>query len=139
MACSTERCMGSVLFPTKVGLQSRTTDEIMTQAVDFINQFYASVKRFLWRIDLFFLFLPLFSKIKKKKNREGSKTHKERLDEIIQSIKKTGTYELKETELCFGARTAWRNAPRCIGRIQWSKLQVFDARYVTTARGYTLF
>jgi nitric oxide synthase oxygenase domain/subunit len=69
------------------------------------------------------------------KNREGSKTHKERLEEVIASIKKTGTYDLKETELCFGARTAWRNAPRCIGRIQWSKLQVFDARYVTTARG----
>ena len=70
-----------------------------------------------------------------KNTREGSKTHKERLDEVIASIKKTGTYDLKETELCFGARTAWRNAPRCIGRIQWSKLQVFDARYVTTARG----
>ena len=69
------------------------------------------------------------------KHREGSKTHKERLNEIISSINLTGTYELKETELCFGARTAWRNAPRCIGRIQWSKLQVFDARYVTTCRG----
>jgi nitric-oxide synthase len=92
----------------------KTKEEIIEEAVDFINQFYASVKR------------------------EGSKTHKERISEVIASINKTHTYEMKETELCFGARTAWRNAPRCIGRIQWSKLQVFDARFVTTARGYPL-
>ncbi|KDR21429.1 nitric oxide synthase, salivary gland isoform X2 [Zootermopsis nevadensis] len=30
---------------------------------------------------------------------------------------------------------AWRNSVRCIGRIQWSKLQVFDCRYVTTTSG----
>lgn len=35
-----------------------------------------------------------------------------------------GTYQLTETELVFGAKLAWRNATRCIGRIQWSKLQV---------------
>ncbi|KAG7170858.1 Nitric oxide synthase, salivary gland-like, partial [Homarus americanus] len=46
-----------------------------------------------------------------------------------------GTYDLTQTELVYGAKLAWRNAPRCIGRIQWSKLQVFDARYVTTASG----
>ena len=34
------------------------------------------------------------------------------------------TYELTENELVFGAKTAWRNASRCIGRIQWSKLKV---------------
>ena len=104
--------MGSVLSPPRDAQPERSTEELMKHAVDFINQFYASVKR------------------------EGSKTHKERLEEVISSIKNTGTYELKETELCFGARTAWRNAPRCIGRIQWSKLQLFDARYVTSTRGY---
>ncbi|XP_027562464.1 nitric oxide synthase, endothelial-like, partial [Neopelma chrysocephalum] len=31
-------------------------------------------------------------------------------------------------ELAFGAKQAWRNAARCVGRIQWNKLQVFDAR-----------
>lgn len=38
----------------------------------------------------------------------------------------TSTYQLTETELVFGAKLAWRNATRCIGRIQWSKLQVCD-------------
>ena len=68
-------------------------------------------------------------------DREGSKSHQDRLKEVEECIEKFGTYELKESELCFAARTAWRNASRCIGRIQWSKLQVFDARYVITPRG----
>lgn len=88
----------------------KSQEEIKEEAIDFIDQFYASVKR------------------------QGSKQHKERLAEVIESVNKQGIYELKETELNFGARTAWRNASKCIGRIQWSKLQVFDARYVTTAR-----
>jgi nitric oxide synthase oxygenase domain/subunit len=95
--------VGSILQVNKLLAETKNQEVVLQQAVDFINQFYASVKR------------------------EGSKTHKERLEEIIESIKSTGTYELKETELCFGARTAWRNAPRCIGRIQWSKLQVIEA------------
>ncbi|XP_069769355.1 nitric oxide synthase 1-like [Narcine bancroftii] len=28
----------------------------------------------------------------------------------------------------FGAKLAWRNAARCVGRIQWTRLQLFDAR-----------
>ena len=66
-------------------------------------------------------------------HREGTKTHKERLEEVIHSINSTGTYELKETELCFGARTAWRNSSRCIGRIQWSRLQVWLFVYLATS------
>lgn len=109
ITCSDKRCTGSLMLNPAKNLKSH--EEITEEAVDFINQFYASVKR------------------------EGSKQHKERLVEVIESINNTGSYELKETELNFGARTAWRNASKCIGRIQWSKLQVFDARYVTTARG----
>ncbi|OPJ70749.1 hypothetical protein AV530_000739 [Patagioenas fasciata monilis] len=44
------------------------------------------------------------------------------------AIAATGTYQLLEPELVFGAKQAWRNAARCVGRIQWNKLQVFDAR-----------
>ncbi|KOB72118.1 Nitric oxide synthase 2, partial [Operophtera brumata] len=52
-----------------------------------------------------------------------------------EEVAKTGTYQLTTTELVFGAKLAWRNASRCIGRIQWSKLQVFDCRQVTTTSG----
>jgi len=39
-------------------------------------------------------------------------------------VEETGTYQLTNTELVYGAKLAWRNSVRCIGRIQWSKLQV---------------
>ncbi len=51
------------------------------------------------------------------------------MNELIET---KGNYELTTDELIFGAKTAWRNASRCIGRINWSKMQVFDARSVTT-------
>lgn len=53
-----------------------------------------------------------------------SGAHEARLHQIQKDIEATGTYHLTETELIFGAKLAWRNAARCIGRIQWSKLQV---------------
>jgi len=56
--------------------------------------------------------------------RTGKTTHTDRLNEVRKSIDKTGTYQLTEAELIFGAKMAWRNAPRCIGRIQWNKLHV---------------
>lgn len=56
--------------------------------------------------------------------RFGSKAHMERLEEVSKEIETTSTYQLKDTELIYGAKHAWRNASRCVGRIQWSKLQV---------------
>ncbi|KAB0395991.1 hypothetical protein E2I00_013399 [Balaenoptera physalus] len=53
----------------------------------------------------------------------GSQAHKERLQEVEAEVGATGTYQLRESELVFGAKQAWRNAPRCVGRIQWGKLQ----------------
>ena len=53
-----------------------------------------------------------------------SPAHKQRLAEVKKEIAKNGTYDLTEKELIFGCRMAWRNASRCIGRIQWNKLQV---------------
>uniref|UniRef100_A0A8C6TYH5 Nitric oxide synthase n=1 Tax=Neogobius melanostomus TaxID=47308 RepID=A0A8C6TYH5_9GOBI len=67
--------------------------------------------------------------------RVGSKAHMDRLEEVTKEIEASGTYQLKDTELIYGAKHAWRNAARCVGRIQWSKLQVFDARDCTTAHG----
>lgn len=127
--------MGSMLLTAKLlpKNSAKPNEKLTNQAVEFINQFYASVKRLVKLLGD--ILLELFNSLNKIISREGSKTHKERVAEVISSINQTNSYELKETELCFGARTAWRNAPRCIGRIQWSKLQVFDARYVTTARG----
>lgn len=39
-----------------------------------------------------------------------------------------GFYEHTPEELAFGARLAWRNHGRCIGRLSWESLEVVDAR-----------
>ena len=66
--------------------------------------------------------------------RTGSKVHEERLKFVENEINATGTYQILEDELTYGAKLAWRNAPRCTGRIEWKNLKVYDARHVTTAK-----
>ncbi len=51
-----------------------------------------------------------------------------RLDEVS----KDGAYNPTTEELTFGARVAWRNSNRCIGRLFWNSLQVFDERHLQT-------
>ncbi|WP_227396923.1 nitric oxide synthase oxygenase [Jeotgalibacillus aurantiacus] len=53
---------------------------------------------------------------------------KKRLNEIKESIMSSGTYEQTYDEIEFGAKVAWRNSNRCIGRLFWNSLNVFDAR-----------
>lgn len=55
-----------------------------------------------------------------------------RQQEVIRSIEKTGTYEQTTSELAFGAKLAWRNSNRCVGRLFWEQLHVFDARDALT-------
>ena len=46
-------------------------------------------------------------------------TKQTRVDEILQEILETGTYNLTLDELEHGARVAWRNAPKCANRKFW--------------------
>ncbi|MFD6563019.1 nitric oxide synthase oxygenase [Micromonospora profundi] len=46
-------------------------------------------------------------------------------------IAATGTWRHTVQELTYGARVAWRNAARCIGRLRWQSLQVYDCRHAT--------
>jgi nitric-oxide synthase len=55
-----------------------------------------------------------------------------RLREIRQQIAETGSYEHTPQELTFGARVAWRNSARCIGRLYWHGLRVRDRRHLKT-------
>uniref|UniRef100_A0A8C7URS6 Nitric oxide synthase n=1 Tax=Oncorhynchus mykiss TaxID=8022 RepID=A0A8C7URS6_ONCMY len=112
--CTECVCFGSIMTPSQGSRkpdESRTKEELLPLATDFIDQYYTSIKRF------------------------GSKAYVDRLEEVTKEIEASGTYQLKDTELIYGAKHAWRNAARCVGRIQWSKLQVFDARDCTTAHG----
>ncbi|SNZ05641.1 nitric-oxide synthase [Terribacillus aidingensis] len=54
-----------------------------------------------------------------------------RLSEIKQEIQATSTYTHTIEEIEHGARMAWRNANRCIGRLFWNGLHVQDARHIT--------
>jgi nitric-oxide synthase len=53
-----------------------------------------------------------------------------RWDAVRAEIEATGTYRHTRAELVFGARVAWRQSVRCVGRVRWSSLVVRDARRV---------
>uniref|UniRef100_A0A8C8H5I9 Nitric oxide synthase, inducible n=1 Tax=Oncorhynchus tshawytscha TaxID=74940 RepID=A0A8C8H5I9_ONCTS len=109
--CTSQVCEGSVMTPKALMRCPKDTPlEILPQAIDLINQYYKSFK------------IPKIEH------------HLARLEEVAMEIGSCGTYSLTMDELVFGARQAWRNAPRCIGRIQWSNLQVFDARKCKTTQ-----
>lgn len=57
----------------------------------------------------------------------------ERLDEIYRDYRRSRTYWQSKDELFYGAKLAWRNSTRCIGRIFWDSLKVRDLRHLTTA------
>jgi nitric-oxide synthase len=58
-----------------------------------------------------------------------------RIAAVMREIDLTGTYWHTSEELTFGARVAWRNNERCIGRLYWHSLQVRDLRTVADAGG----
>uniref|UniRef100_A0ABM5EMN6 Nitric oxide synthase n=1 Tax=Pogona vitticeps TaxID=103695 RepID=A0ABM5EMN6_9SAUR len=111
--CRAKVCHGSVMNAPALVRGPREEpiprSEVLLQATEFINLFYSSSK--------------------------GPKLdHQARLEAVAQEIETTGTYQLTREELVFATKQAWRNAPRCIGRIQWSNLQVFDARSCATPK-----
>lgn len=54
-----------------------------------------------------------------------------RIQEVVSEIHETGTYRHTFKELSYGAKMAWRNSNRCIGRLFWRSLQLIDARDLT--------
>ncbi len=57
----------------------------------------------------------------------------DRLAAIRMEVQQTGTYWQTPQEVTYGARVAWRNSTRCIGRLPWNVLYVRDMRHLTTA------
>lgn len=56
--------------------------------------------------------------------------HARRWGDVRRSLSKFGWYEHTPQELAYGARVAWRNHGRCIGRLYWESLEVFDCRNI---------
>ncbi|XP_075220584.1 nitric oxide synthase isoform X1 [Lycorma delicatula] len=109
--CTAQACLGSVVMTNKGHVVLRPKEEVLRHAKDFLDQYFASIRR------------------------SNSASLESRWAQVQAEVESTGTYQLTETELVFGAKLAWRNSVRCIGRIQWAKLQVFDCRSVTTTTG----
>ncbi|XP_033173190.1 nitric oxide synthase isoform X2 [Drosophila mauritiana] len=108
LSCSKATCTSSIMNIGNAAVEARKPDLILEHAKDFLEQYFTSIKR------------------------TSSTAHETRWKQVRQSIETTGHYQLTETELIYGAKLAWRNSSRCIGRIQWSKLQVFDCRSAIT-------
>lgn len=58
-----------------------------------------------------------------------------RITEIEMEIKRCAVYKHSLEELIHGAKMAWRNSNRCIGRLFWESLAVIDARHIETVKG----
>jgi nitric-oxide synthase len=56
----------------------------------------------------------------------------DRLEVVRREIDRTGTYWQTVDELTHGARVAWRNSNRCIGRLYWESLRFRDMRHLAT-------
>ncbi|VTJ67142.1 Hypothetical predicted protein [Marmota monax] len=107
--CKSKSCLGSIMNPKSLTRGPRdkpiSLDELLPQAIEFVNQYYTSFKE---------------AKIEE---------HLARVEAVTKEIETTGTYQLTGDELIFATKLAWRNAPRCIGRIQWSNLQRSDGKH----------
>lgn len=80
---------------------------MLKKATDFVMQFYQET------------------------NKDTSQLQ-QRFQEIEREIALTGSYKHTKEELEFGAKIAWRNSNKCIGRLFWNSLTVFDQRELCT-------
>ena len=110
--CTDKVCTGSKMNTVQYQ-KLLPLDGAINQATNFIGEYYKDLQ-----------------------NHEKPKMgYDERLAAVLRDLKKKRYYEMTEDELTWGARTAWRNAPRCPARVIWKKLQVFDKRHIDDAEG----
>lgn len=81
--------------------------ELLRQAGDFVLQYYQE---------------------------NGLGSPEQRIEQIRREVESTGTYVHTREELTYGAKVAWRNSNRCIGRLFWRSLKVRDFRHVQSAQ-----
>ncbi|TYB60245.1 nitric oxide synthase oxygenase [Nonomuraea sp. PA05] len=54
--------------------------------------------------------------------------HARRRAAVLDELARTGTYRHTPAELVLGAKLAWRNHTRCVGKLYWKTLMVRDCR-----------
>ena len=107
LICEKGRCLGSKMN-TSAQNKPLPLDVALSQAKDFLRQYYGDTTN----------------------HDKPEKSHKERQAEVLAELREKKTYDLTTDELTWGARMAWRNAPRCPARVVWKKLHVFDRRNI---------
>jgi len=109
--CTYKRCTGSKM--NQACAKTISEDKALMQAKDFLHQYYSD-----------------------NINHEKPKlSYEAREKEVLQQLRTRQTYKLTHDELVWGARMAWRNAPRCPARVIWKNLTVFDKRHIDDAEG----
>lgn len=71
-------------------------------------------------------FLDLFFE----ENETENGSRKQRKAEVDRELARHGIYTHSPQELAFGAKVAWRNHAKCIGRLYWRSLIIRDRRHV---------
>ena len=105
-----KKCMGSAMDHLGEGSNKPMALEMkLTQAKEFLADYYKDSEH----------------------HEQPLKGEEERWEMVKQELEAHGFYKLTRDELVWGARTAWRNAPRCPARVMWKKLIVFDCRQLT--------
>lgn len=56
-----------------------------------------------------------------------------RFEVVRDELQRHGQWQLSNQELRYGARLAWRQAERCVGRLYWQGLELFDRRSLRSA------
>jgi len=112
LTCGRSRCLGSKMNIAPAN-KPHSLDVALTQAKDFLKQYYADTTN----------------------HEKPEKSFQNRQAEVLSELKEKQTYELTKDEVVWGARMAWRNAPRCPARVIWKKLHVFDKRHIVDADG----
>lgn len=92
--------------PLRRRLRRLTSEERVEEATAFLEQFHLEGHR-------------------------GAAEHAARRSEVRRDLLRHGFYRHTPEELAFGARVAWRNHGRCIGRLFWKSLDVLDCRTLT--------
>ncbi|KQL36145.1 MULTISPECIES: nitric oxide synthase oxygenase [Bacillaceae] len=82
-------------------------NDVLKEAKDFINTYYDEIG-------------------------QSNEKKQARLREIEKEILKKGCYEQTLDEITYGAKMAWRNSNKCIGRLFWQSLNVKDKRDLLT-------
>lgn len=103
MSSATDRYVSS--DPVRRRLRRLSCAERVEEAVAFIRQFAAETGK-------------------------SPEEAEQRIRDVRHSIRQTGSYWHSAEELTFGARVAWRNHARCVGRLTWKSLQVNDRRTI---------